>query len=98
MIHGGALFHLRKHESVMHGDHQSTKKNNYNKIKIKLKSFKSSEHINEKGDGPYRGFGYLSLFSDPIDIATWNQREFQYSEVNTKTSIVQMGPTILNVG
>ena len=26
--------------------------------------------MNEKGDGPYRGFGYLSLFSDPIDLAT----------------------------
>ena len=35
-------------------------------IKIKLRSSKSSEHINEKGDWPYRGFGYLSLFSDPI--------------------------------
>ena len=32
--------------------------------------FKSSEHINEKGDGPYHGFGYLSPFSDPIDLAT----------------------------
>ena len=31
--------------------------------------------INEKGDGAYRGFGYLSLFSDPIDLATWSQRE-----------------------
>ena len=45
------------------------------KIKIKLISFKSSECINEKRDGPYRGFGYLSLFSDPIDFATWCQRE-----------------------
>ena len=44
-------------------------------IKIKLRSFKSSEHINEIGDGPYRGFDYLSLFSDPIDLATLNQRE-----------------------
>ena len=43
-------------------------------IKIKLRSFKSSEHINEKGDGSNRGFGYLSLFSDPIDLATWSQR------------------------
>ena len=43
--------------------------------KIKLRSFKSSKHINEKGDGPYRGYGYLSLFSDPIDLATWSQRE-----------------------
>ena len=44
-------------------------------IKIKLKSFKSSEHISEKEDGPYRGFGYLSLLSDPIDLATWSQRD-----------------------
>ena len=41
---------------------------------IKVRSFKSSEHINENSDGPYRGFGYTSLFSDPIDLATWNQR------------------------
>ena len=26
--------------------------------------------MNEKGGGPYRGFDYLSLFSDPIDLAT----------------------------
>ena len=43
--------------------------------KIKLRSFKSREHINEKGDGPYSGFGYLSLFSDPLDLAKWSQRE-----------------------
>ena len=42
--------------------------------KIKLRSLMSSEHINEKGDGPYRGFGYLSLVGDPIGLATWNQR------------------------
>ena len=35
-----------------------------------LRSCKSSEHINEKGNGPYRGFGFLSIFSDPIDLAT----------------------------
>ena len=34
----------------------------------KLRAFKSGEHINEKWGGPYRGFGYLSLFSDPIDL------------------------------
>ena len=44
-------------------------------LKIKQRSFKSSEHISEKGNGPYRGFGHLSLFSDPIDLATWSQRE-----------------------
>ena len=26
--------------------------------KLKLRSFQSSEHINEKGDGPYRGFDH----------------------------------------
>ena len=31
---------------------------------MKPRSFKSSEHINEKRDGPYRGFGYLSLFGE----------------------------------
>ena len=46
-----------------------------NKIKRKLRSFKSSEHINEKGDGPYRSFGSLSLFSDSIDLAIWSHRE-----------------------
>ena len=34
---------------------------------MKLRSLKSSELSNEKGDGPCRGFGYLSLFSDPIE-------------------------------
>ena len=38
------------------------------KLKLKLRSFKSSEHIFEKGDGPYRGFGYSSLVSDPLMI------------------------------
>ena len=65
----GALYSLRvcyqkaKTDALVH------------EIKIKLKSFKSSEHINEEGDEPYRGFGYFSLFSDPIDLATWSQRE-----------------------
>ena len=36
----------------------------------------SSEHINEKWEGLYRGFDNLNLFSDPIDSATWSQREF----------------------
>ena len=44
---------------------------NENKTEI----HKSREHINEKGDGPYRGFGYTNLFSDPIDLVAWSQRE-----------------------
>ena len=43
-------------------------------IKTNLISFKSSEHNNEKGVGPYHGCGYLSL-SDPIDFETLSQRE-----------------------
>ena len=59
----------------------------------------SSEHINEKGDGPYRGFGYLSFFSDPKDLATWSKRASLYCNfaifnkvVDTMSSIIQMGP------
>ena len=40
-------------------------------IKIKLRFFKSGEHIYEKGDVPYCGFRYLSSFNDPIDLATF---------------------------
>ena len=32
------------------------------RLKTKLRSF---EYICEKGDGPYRSFGYPSLFNDP---------------------------------
>ena len=39
------------------------------KLILKLRSSKSTEYIYEKGDGPYRDFGHLSLFSDPIDLA-----------------------------
>ena len=39
------------------------------------KNFKSSEHINKKVDGPYRGFDYQSLVSDPLGLATWSQIE-----------------------
>ena len=38
------------------------------KLKIKLRSFKSSEHINEKRDRQNHGFGFLSLVSDPLDL------------------------------
>ena len=38
-------------------------------------SFKSRDNINEKVDGSYRGFGYSSLISDSINLATWNQRQ-----------------------
>ena len=69
----------------------------YYEIKIELRSFKSRERINEKGDGSYSGFGYLSLFSDPINwqhgakenncnFATFNRI------VKIKTIFIQKGP------
>ena len=45
--------------------------------KVKLISFKSSEHINEKGDGPYHCFSYLSLVSDPLNLTACSQRDLQ---------------------
>ena len=35
----------------------------------RFKSFKSKENIHKKDVGPYHGFGYLSLISDPINLA-----------------------------
>ena len=35
----------------------------------KFRSFKSKENIHKKEVGPYRGFGYSSLISDPINLA-----------------------------
>ena len=58
--------------------------------------------MNENGSGPYCGFGYLSLVSDPFNLVTWSQSElpgtviFQNSTEDTKTS--QMEPKVLNNG
>ena len=35
----------------------------------KFRSFKSKENIHKKEVGLYHGFGYLSLVSDPINLA-----------------------------
>ena len=35
----------------------------------KFRSFKSKENIHKKEGGPYRGFGYSSFISDPINLA-----------------------------
>ena len=52
---------------TFYGSHKSTASviANTNKTEI----LKGSEHITEKRDGQYRGFVYLSLFSDPLDLA-----------------------------
>ena len=41
----------------------------------KLRSFKSKENILQKDVGPYRGFGYLSLDNDPINLAKGARRK-----------------------
>ena len=46
-------------------------------INIKTEISERSEHINEKCDGPYHGFGYLSLFSDPLDLTRCCQHGYQ---------------------
>ena len=40
---------------------------NFYRIKLKVSSFKSSDDINENGNVPYSGFGYLILVSDPLN-------------------------------
>ena len=48
-----------------HGTTQAAVIANKNK---NFRSFKSSEHINEKGDGPYHGFGlHQSLLNMPLN-------------------------------
>ena len=69
----------------------------------KVRSFESTELINEKGDGPYRGCGYLSLFSDPVDWQHGAKKIYCYFAtlnriVHTKTIIIQMWQNISNVG
>ena len=53
------------------------------------------------------GTGYLSLVSDLLDLATWSQHvakeNYCYfatfsSGVDMKTSVIQRGPNILNLG
>ena len=68
-------------------------------LKLKLRSFKSSEHFNEKGDVSYSGFGYLSLISDTLDLELGAKENYcTFSTFNgvgdTKTSIIQNGPNV----
>ena len=52
-----------------------------------------------KKDGPLRGFDYLSLFSDPKHSVENYGNFVTFNRIfNTKTIIIQMGPTISNVG
>ena len=56
--------------------------------------------MNENGDRPYRGLGYLSLFSDPIDLRFGNMEPKKIPIILqlSTCSIIQMGPYIINVG
>ena len=63
------------------------------RLSIKLRSFKSSEYINEKGDGPYRRFGYSSLVSDPLDLANRVKKAIVGVEIeNTKYLLIKCSP------
>ena len=78
----------------------------------KMTSFNSSEHIAEKVDGPYHGFGYLNLVSDHLDltckakvVVSFHGVKQNYCKfapfnrvVDTKTIIIQMGQNISNIG
>ena len=67
--------------------------------KNKSETHKSSEHIKEKRVA-YRGFGHQSLLSGSTAFATENDYYFVSlnKEVDPKTSIIQTGHNILNVG
>ena len=53
----------------------------------KFRSLKSKENIHKKKVGPYRGFGYKSLISDPINLAK-GAREKYCKFANFNMSVV----------
>ena len=59
-------------------------------IKIDPRFFQSCEYIDETVDGPYRGFGYLSLFSDSEGLANMEPCNFASFNlvVDAETSII----------
>ena len=63
----------------------------------KFRSFKSKENIHKKEVGPYRGFGYQSLISDPINLAKGASEKYCkfvifYMTVVSKTDISRKIP------
>ena len=51
----------------------------------KFRSFKSKENIHKKEVGPYHGFGYLSLISDPINLAKGARGRYcEFASFNNK--------------
>ena len=58
--------------------------------KLSLRSFKSSEQIHEKRDG----LGYLSLISDPLDLATWDLNRITVRVVNNKPRIIVLSKRV----
>ena len=73
-------------------------------IKLKLRSLKSSDHIYEKGDGPYRGFGYSGLFLFRLAASGLNQRKKiraistgQHTNPPGSTCINKLNRTLSNV-
>ena len=57
-------FELPSHDLILFKNARDIFNNNK-----KFRSFKSKENIHKKEFGPYRGFGYSSFISDPINLA-----------------------------
>ena len=69
-----------KHRKWMRNKFNRTDSNNNEKFR----SFKSKENIQKKEVGPYHGFGYLSLISDPIHLAKGARGKYcEFASFNT---------------
>ena len=66
--------------------HPAAVTTNYNE---KLRSFKSKENIRLKEVGPYRGFGYKSLISDPINLAKGARGKYRIFENFNMTVVLK---------
>ena len=62
----------------------AVKVNNNNKFR----SFKSKENIYKNEIGPYRGFSYSSLISDPLNLGKRSQRKTNCYFANFNMAVV----------
>ena len=60
------------------------------KKKLNLRTFKSSEHINEKGDGPYRGFDYGYLCKSIHLCADFSRLPLSIMKTKIKKSLAAL--------
>ena len=64
-------------------------------VKYKLQLIVSSDENFEEGDGPYRGFGYLSFINDPYNTGLKSQSKTEILKVLTGQSTQK--PVQINV-